>query len=145
VSEDGAVPGPVQVIRRDDVPPIDLTGGSWSRLLLTGASVGATTTLGCSSFAPGTQTASLSHATDELAYVVSGSGELWLEDRVVAYGPDSALFIPAGVWHVVANRGTEPVVMVFAFPGPDYPPTERRPGTRPAGDHGTAATGGGPT
>ena len=49
-----------------------------------------------------------------------------------------ALFIPAGVWHVVANPGTEPVTMVFVFPGPDYPPTERRPGTRPAGEHGAA-------
>jgi quercetin dioxygenase-like cupin family protein len=126
----------VHVIRRDDVAPIDLPGGSWSRVLLTKERVGSDVALGFSSFAPGTQTASLNHATDELAYVLSGNGELWLEDEVVPYGPDSALFIPAGVWHVVANPGTEPVTMVFVFPGPDYPPTERRPGTRPAGDHG---------
>ena len=125
----------VRVIRRDDVAPIDLPGGSWSRLLLTGERVGSTTTLGVSSFALGTQTPSLNHATDELAYVLSGTGELWLEDEVVPYGPESALFIPAGVWHVVANTGTDPVRMVFAFPAPDYPPTERRPGERPAGVH----------
>ena len=51
--------------------------------------------------------------------------------EVVAYGPESALFIPAGVWHVVANTGDEPVTMVFVFPGPGYPPTERRPAERP--------------
>lgn len=126
----------VHVIRRDDVAPIDLPGGSWSRVLLTKERVGSDVALGFSSFAPGTQTASLNHATDELAYVLTGNGELWLEDEVVPYGPESALFIPAGVWHVVANPGTEPVTMVFVFPGPDYPPTERRPGSRPAGDHG---------
>ena len=104
-------------------------------MLLTRERVGSDTALGFSSFAPGTQTASLNHATDELAYVLTGNGELWLEDEVVPYGPESALFIPAGVWHVVANPGTEPVTMVFVFPGPDYPPTERRPGVRPAGDH----------
>jgi quercetin dioxygenase-like cupin family protein len=109
------------------VAPIDLPGGSWSRLLLTGDSVGAGTTLGCSSFAPGTATAMLSHATEELAYVVAGQGELRLEQEVVAYAAGQALYIPAGVWHTVVNTGNEPVTMVFAFPHPTYPPTERRP------------------
>ena len=128
----------VRVIRRDEIPAIDLPGGSWSRVLLTKERVGSDVALGYSSFAPGTATASLNHATDELAYVLSGNGELWLEDEVVPYGPETALFIPAGVWHVVANPGTEPVTMVFVFPSPDYPPTERRPGVRPAGEHGEA-------
>lgn len=122
----------VRVVPRDAVEAIDLPGGSWSRVLLTEERVGAQTALGFSSFAPGTQTASLNHATDELAYVLTGNGELWLDDEVIAYGPDSALFIPAGVWHVVANTGDVPVTMVFVFPGPGYPPTERRPAERPA-------------
>ena len=88
--------------------------------------MGSTTALGVSSFAPGTSTAMLSHEADELAYVVAGRGELRLEDGVVTYGPRSALYIPAGVWHAVVNTGDEPVSMVFAFPHPDYPPTGRR-------------------
>jgi quercetin dioxygenase-like cupin family protein len=68
----------------------------------------------------------LAHETEELAYVLSGHGELRLEDGVVPYGPESALYIPAGVWHAVVNTGDEPVSMVFAFAHPDYPPTERR-------------------
>jgi quercetin dioxygenase-like cupin family protein len=118
--------GGVRVVPLDDVPPIDLPGGSWSRVILTGERVGSATALGVSSFAPGTSTAMLSHVTEELAYVLSGAGELRLEDEVVPYVGGSALYIPAGVWHAVANTGTEPVSMVFAFPHPDYPPTERR-------------------
>ena len=37
-----------------------------------------------------------------------------------------ALHIPPGLWHAVANTGDEDVMMVFGFPYPDYPPTERR-------------------
>ena len=122
----GERPEGVAVIAVADVPPIDLPGGSWSRLLLTGEGVGAATTLGCSSFAPGTSTAMLSHATEELAYVMSGSGELRMDDAVVPYAAGQALYIPAGVWHAVANTGEVPVTMVFAFPHPAYPPTERR-------------------
>ena len=42
------------------------------------------------------------------------------------YAAGAALYIPARVWHAVANTGAEPVTMVFVFPHPDYPPTERR-------------------
>lgn len=115
------------MVATTDVAPIDLPGGSWSRLLLTGEGVGAATTLGCSSFAPGTATAMLSHATEELAYVMSGHGELRMDGATVPYASGQALYIPAGVWHAVVNTGDEPVTMVFAFPHPTYPPTERRP------------------
>ena len=108
------------------VAPIELPGGSWSRLLLTGERVGSVSTLGLSSFAAHTSTAMLSHVTEELAFVVAGQGELRLDDGVAPYGPGDALFIPAGVWHAVVNTGDEPVSMVFGFPHPDYPPTERR-------------------
>ena len=116
----------VRVVPLADVQPIDLPGGSWSRVLLTGDRVGSRTALGISSFAPGTSTAMLSHESEELAFVIAGRGELRLDDEVVPYGPQSALYIPAGVWHAVVNTGDEPVSMVFAFPHPDYPPTERR-------------------
>ena len=118
--------GGVRVVPLEDVPPIELPGGSWSRVVLTGDRVGSASALGFSSFAAGTATAMLSHQTEELAYVLSGTGELRMDDGSVAYGPGSALYIPAGVWHAVVNSGDEPVTMVFAFPHPDYPPTDRR-------------------
>jgi mannose-6-phosphate isomerase-like protein (cupin superfamily) len=85
--------------------------------------------LGYSVFRPGTATALVCHDVEEVAYVVAGRGELRLEADVVPFGPDDALFIPAHTWHAVANTGTEDVIMVFAFPYPDYPPTDRRQDT----------------
>jgi len=123
----------VRVVPLADVPAIELPGGSWSRVILTGERVGSSTALGFSSFAAGTATAMLSHATDELAYVLTGRGELRLDEEAVPYAAGAALYIPAGVWHAVANTGSEAVTMVFVFPHPDYPPTERR-------GAGTAAT-----
>ena len=79
-----------------------------------------------------TSTAMLSHATEELAYVLTGHGELRLDGEAIPYRAGSALFVPKGVWHAVVNLGEEPVTMVFAFPHPDYPPTERRDAGRPA-------------
>lgn len=121
----GRVSG-VRVVPLEDVPPIALPGGSWSRILLSGKQVSSSSALGFSSFAARTSTAMLSHETEELAYVLTGVGELRLDDESVPYQAGSALFIPARVWHAVANTGDEPVTMVFAFPHPDYPPTRRR-------------------
>ncbi len=119
----------VAVVPLEDVPRIELPGGSWSRVILTGDRVGSATALGFSSFAGGTATAMLAHATEELAYVLTGEGELRLDGDVVLYAAGSALYIPAGVWHAVVNTGNEPLTMVFTFPHPDYPPTERRVGS----------------
>ena len=117
----------VTLVARDDVEPIELPGGSWSRMVLTGSTAGgASSSLGYSVFTPGTELAPVRHETEELAYVVRGHGELRLDGDVTEFGPDDALHIPAGVWHAVANTGDEDVVMVFGFPHPDYPPTERR-------------------
>lgn len=122
----GAVSGRVSVVPAASVEPIELPRGSWSKLLVTGSRVGSASTLGCSLFTPGTVTALVRHETEETAYVVSGSGEVQLEDGAVPFTAGDALHVPAGLWHAVANTGDEDVVMVFGFPHPDYPPTERR-------------------
>ena len=77
-------------------------------------------------FTPGTVLSAVRHETEEVAYVVAGSGELRLDGETVAFTVGDALFIPSGIWHAVANTGDEDVVMVFGFPHPEYPPTERR-------------------
>jgi quercetin dioxygenase-like cupin family protein len=82
--------------------------------------------LGYSVFTPGTELAPVRHETEEVAYVVAGSGELRLDEGAVPFRTGDALHIPAGVWHAVVNTGGEDVVMVFGFPHPAYPPTERR-------------------
>jgi mannose-6-phosphate isomerase-like protein (cupin superfamily) len=119
--------GAVAVVPLDSVDATELPGGSWSRMLVTGSRVpGTGASLGYSVFRPGTQTWSVKHETDEVAYVVAGSGEIQLDDGAVPFDRGDALHVPAGVWHAVANTGAEDVVMVFGFPHPEYPPTERR-------------------
>ena len=57
------------------------------------------------------------------------------------FAAGQGLFVPAGTWHAVANTGAEDVIMVFGFPHPDYPPTERKDAdgvTLPASGRGAA-------
>lgn len=117
----------VAAISLEDVEPIPLPNGSWSRMVLNDRSLeGNGASLGYSVFTPGSVTSMVAHATEEVAYVLSGSGELRLDGDPVAFHAGQGLHVPAGVWHAVANTGEEDVVMVFGFPHPDYPPTERR-------------------
>jgi quercetin dioxygenase-like cupin family protein len=119
--------GAVTSVSLTDVDAIELPHGSWSRMLVTsGTTDGNASSLGYSVFTPGTELTPVRHETEEVAYVVAGSGVLRLDDDAVPFGEGDALHIPAGVWHAVANTGDEPVVMVFGFPHPDYPATERR-------------------
>jgi quercetin dioxygenase-like cupin family protein len=116
-----------QVVALDAVDPIELPNGSWSRMLVTDRSVGGNRgSLGYSVFTPGTTLAPVRHETEEFAFVVSGRGELLLDGQSLAFGQGDALYIPGGVWHAVSNTGDSDAIMVFGFPHPDYPPTERR-------------------
>jgi quercetin dioxygenase-like cupin family protein len=117
-----------KTVALDEIEPIPLPRGSWSRMLLTDRSLtGNSSSLGYSVFTPGCVTTMVSHETEEVAYVVAGSGELRLEGgEAVPFAAQQGLFVPAHTWHAVANTGTEDVVMVFGFPHPDYPPTERK-------------------
>lgn len=119
--------GPISVVPLEQVEAIDLPGGSWSRMLITDATVaGNAGSMGYSVFRPGTATSSVSHETEEVAYVVSGSGRLDTDDGEVRFAAGDALHISASTWHAVVNDSDEDVVMVFGFPHPRYPPTERR-------------------
>ena len=124
----GAVEKPaITVITRDEVDPIPLPNGSWSRMVLTRETTpGIASSLGYSVFTPGTATGMVSHAVEEVAYVLAGQGEIRTDAGPAPFHSGQALHIPPGLWHAVANTGDEDVVMVFGFPHPDYPPTERR-------------------
>lgn len=117
----------IRVVSRDDVAAIPLPNGSWSRMILTAETVpGIANSLGYSVFTPGTATGMVAHEVEEVAYVLAGSGELRTDGTPVVFSSGQALHIPPGLWHAVANTGDEDLVMVFGFPHPGYPPTERR-------------------
>jgi len=124
----GAVGKPaITVVTRDEVDPIPLPNGSWSRMVLTRETApGIASSLGYSVFTPGTATGMVSHEAEEVAYVLAGKGEIRTDAGPEPFRAGQALHIPPGLWHAVANTGDEDVVMVFGFPHPDYPPTERR-------------------
>jgi len=118
--------GAVTVVPLESAEPIELPQGSWSRMLVTDGRVeGNASSLGYSVFTPGTVLTPVKHETEEVAYVVAGSGELRLDGEAVPFREGDAVHIPAGTWHAVANSGETDVIMVFGFPHPEYPPTER--------------------
>ncbi len=117
----------ITVVTRDEVDPIPLPNGSWSRMVLTRETApGIASSLGYSVFTPGTATGMVSPEVEEVAYVLAGQGEIRTDAGPTPFHAGQALHIPPGLWHAVANTGDEDVVMVFGFPHPDYPPTERR-------------------
>ena len=117
----------VTVVPLEAVQEIPLPNGSRSKMILTGNSVsGIVSSLGYSVFTPGTELAMVSHEVEEVAYVVAGSGELRTEHGAVPFQAGDGIHIAPRIWHAVANTGTEDVVMVFGFPYPAYPPTERK-------------------
>ncbi|MGE3796579.1 MAG: cupin domain-containing protein [Thermomicrobiales bacterium] len=117
----------ITVVPIESVDEIALPHGSWSKMLLTGETVsGIVSSLGYSVFKPGTELTMVSHETEEVAFVVSGAGELRTEQGAVIVEEGDAVHIPARLWHAVVNTGEENLVMVFGFPYPAYPPTERQ-------------------
>jgi quercetin dioxygenase-like cupin family protein len=117
----------VTVVSLTDVAETPLPNGSWNKLALNRETVpGTASSLGYSVFRPGTVLQMVSHEVEEFAFVLSGRGELRLDDGAVPFAGGQALHIPPNVWHAVANTGEEDVVMVFGFPYPVFPPTERR-------------------
>lgn len=117
----------ITVVPLETVSEIPLPNGSWSKMTLTRDSVGEiVSSLGYSVFQPGAVLSMVSHEVEEVAYVVAGSGELRTDSDAVPFTAGDSIHIPPGLWHAVANTGTEQVIMVFGFPHPAYPPTERR-------------------
>ncbi|MCO5222735.1 MAG: cupin domain-containing protein [Thermomicrobiales bacterium] len=117
----------VTVVPLDQVNEIPLPNGSWSKMALTGDSVsGIVSSLGYSVFTPGTELAMVSHEVEEVAFVVTGTGELRTEQETAPFKAGDAIHIAPRVWHAVVNTGDEDVIMVFGFPYPAYPPTERK-------------------
>lgn len=117
----------LQIVTLSNIPANELQNGSWSKMLITRDQIADNqSSLGISLFTPGTVSTAIAHQVEELVYVARGRGELRTDGDVVPFAPGDALFVPPGVWHWVANTGSDDVEMIFSFPSPRYPRTERR-------------------
>lgn len=68
------------------------------------------------SMAPGAATPPHHHDCEEVVLVQSGRGQLHIDGRVVDFGPDVTLVLPAGVDHQIVNTGDEPLCTLAVFP-----------------------------
>ena len=86
------------------------------KLLVTGertASRGLVT--GVAQLAPGAQLVLHHHEPDENYYIVSGQGEMEIDDVTTAVGPGCAIYIPVNSRHALRCTGSEPMFFVFSF------------------------------
>lgn len=66
--------------------------------------------------APGPRTPHLHPHSDEVTYVVSGSGNAWEGPRSTPVGPGDTIFVPRGVEHATVARGDVELVLLCFFP-----------------------------
>lgn len=110
-----------------DVPKMILQGGSWSSMLITSERVPQNrASLGYSFFTPGSMSDPIAHETEELVFVVRGKGDVRTDEGTTEVTVGDSYYIPPWIWHWIANTGNEDLVMVFSFPVPEYPSTQRR-------------------
>ena len=69
---------------------------------------------------PGASVARHHHlATEEVYYILSGSGRMTVGDEERAVASGDAIFIPRGTTHTLANTGAQPLVLLLVC-GPAY-------------------------
>lgn len=68
---------------------------------------------------PGLRTPHLHPHSDELTYVVSGSGTAWEDDVPTTVGPGDLIVVPRAVAHATVTAGDEELVLLCFFPHPD--------------------------
>lgn len=86
------------------------------KLLITGersASSGLVTGIG--QLPPGAELPLHHHEPEETYYVVSGHGEMEIDDHRQLVWPGCAVYIPANARHALRCTGSEPLLFVFSF------------------------------
>ncbi|MBQ7206222.1 MAG: cupin domain-containing protein [Lentisphaeria bacterium] len=55
------------------------------------------------------------HEADEIYYILSGEGLIKLDDKIEKVVPDQVIFIPAGCFHALDNRGGKEDLKILTF------------------------------
>ena len=91
-------------------------GVRW-KLLIAGERTGTRgLATGIAEIAPGAEIMRHCHEPAEIYFIVSGRGDMEIEDQRQPVGPGCAVYIPPSVRHALRCTGAEPLVFVFAFP-----------------------------
>ena len=62
--------------------------------------------------------------SEEVSLVLSGSGVLVSEGEEAEFGPESAMWVPKGVYHQHRNTGTQPLRLMWVYtPQAELPKT----------------------
>lgn len=78
---------------------------------------------GLTIFEPGESSSYHNHPdSEELDYIVRGSGNVISDDEEENFGSNSFMFIPKGIFHRHVNTGDEPMWMVFMYTPPGQLP-----------------------
>jgi mannose-6-phosphate isomerase-like protein (cupin superfamily) len=64
---------------------------------------------------PGAETPVHYHDCEEVIVIMSGSGQLSINDKVLEFGPNSTLIIPPDIVHQLVNSGTEEIRLIASF------------------------------
>ena len=64
---------------------------------------------------PGAETPVHYHDCEEVIVIMSGSGRLLIDDKVMEFGPNSTLIIPPGIVHQLVNSGAEEIMLIASF------------------------------
>jgi putative monooxygenase len=79
---------------------------------------------GLTIFDPGEASSYHNHPeSEEINYIVHGSGKVVSEEEEEEFGVNSFMFIPKGVFHQHVNTGEEPMWLIFVYTPPGQLPT----------------------
>lgn len=104
----------MSVIRNSALPASELPG--IGHLTLAGSENGLRNlSIWKQSIAPGAATPAHRHDCEEVVLITAGRGELELEARSYAFGPDTTLIIPRNALHQIVNIGDECLALIGVF------------------------------
>ena len=116
----------MDIVNHRDTVPFTTVDGSTIRELLAHRNSGIRLqSLAEARLAVGCATVPHHHAvTEEIYYILSGSGDMTLGDETRAVGPGDAIAIPPGARHTIRNTGqTELVFLCTCAPGYEHSDT----------------------
>lgn len=103
---------PVKIVSPDDVPVQSLEGRTLQWLVTT-ETVGANNLSMCIMECPaGSVVRPLHghHGIEEMALILQGQGEAWVDGEVALFKKGDVLFLPADSKHMVRNTGSEALI-----------------------------------